>query len=171
MLSFLFSPGKEQSPGTDFCKLHLQLLPGRSPQLFCFRGPDDGLFPPTPGEPGHCGPTSHCCHHPGCPGRTAGTGLGGALRTVRTVWAMGCTVAIFMCRLWKCPWPNEIKLSLNRFMLILESSCGLDGLCSLRLWWIRRIEKSSKIAFYAKSNLFMNVKLTSSAAWPSVWRR
>ena len=85
MLSLLLSPGKEPGPGADICKLHLQLLPGRSPQLFRLRGPDDGLFPPTPGEPGQCGPTRHGCHHPGGPGRTAGTGLCGSVCTVRTV--------------------------------------------------------------------------------------
>lgn len=97
MLSFLFSPGKEPGPGADICELHLQFLPGCSTQLFCFRGPDDGLFPSTPGEPGHCGPTSHRCHHTGGPGWTAGAGLCGAVCTVRTVWPMCCTGTTFMC--------------------------------------------------------------------------
>lgn len=129
MLSFLFSPGKEPGPGADICELHLQLLPGCSTQLFCFRGPDDGLFPSTPGEPGHCGPTSHRCHHPGGPGWTAGAGLCGAVRTVRTVWPMCCTGTTFIN---KQVYVNVGEQLWPRWPLLLSGGRGGKGLEKLK---------------------------------------
>lgn len=80
--------GEEPGSGADFCKLHLQLLPGRLPQLFCVLGPDTGLLPCTSGEPGHCGPSVSCCPGGGSPGGSAGASLPGAVYTVRILWQM-----------------------------------------------------------------------------------
>lgn len=76
-------PGKEPGSGADICELHLQLLPGRSPELFRLLGPDTGLFPSTSGEPDHCGHS--CCRCPGLgsPGWPFGAGLPSAVYTVR----------------------------------------------------------------------------------------
>lgn len=76
-------PGKEPGSSADICELHLQLLPGRSPELFRLLGPDTGLLPSTSGEPGHCGHS--CCRCPGLGslGWPFGAGLPSAVYTVR----------------------------------------------------------------------------------------
>lgn len=92
-------PGEEPGSGADICKLHLQLLPGCSPQLFCLPGSDTGLLPSTSGEPGHRGLSSSHCPGPGSPGWPAGAGLPGAVHTVRrqTTCIWHVFVGVLLC--------------------------------------------------------------------------
>lgn len=84
-----FPPGKKPGPGADLRQLHLQLLPGCSPQLLCLLGPDAGLLPPSPGESVHLGSASHRRPGAGTAGRPAGGGVAGAVHTVSSLSEQG----------------------------------------------------------------------------------